>query len=586
MSETVVVVSGAVTVDTDSLRQAARQVQSSHTSLTLAATRLRQVASQLQALPTPARLSAAAQLSDFAGTIETGAVAEAQRLEELLGLTADLYDWTEARLNWGSLLQHDRIPMGIATTFALDNFAYQLTAWSFSDALMAGLPSIPVRLLGRTLGSGPFASEANGGLWWLGVGAGLPSRREPSDSSNSPVVQVARGLHALVVGADGLVADHSELRLVASRKHPISMPSPQQLRVGRYLGGDAVVGIFDRAAIRAGFAPSEARSAVLPRRALANLMAALPLSPVGRGAILFSTRRVVAREYSMGLGGSASRGRSLLTAAAPAAAGSLAQPLPAVPTPRTTAQLLQEVRDLRDRPTHWAAQSLGSADLEGQGGSRVPDYGEFEILRHETPGNERPSWTVVVKGTQEWGIGKPNPKNLEANLAGVARVQMDEEAAIIAGLEEVGARSGDAVELVGHSQGGIVAAALATNPHITGTYEVASVVTAGSPISRIPVPAQIPLLAFDNVEDPVPALDGALNRASSEHLTVYTCSGQGLEAHDLGRYVEAAKSLDKREHGDVVAWMRQRETRLGISDGTVSTPYRFAFTRQPRAGGG
>lgn len=555
MSQTVVVLSGPITVDTQSLRAAGRQVGTARNHLTAAAVKLRLAATELQLIPTPIRCYAARQLLKFAVRIEGVPAPQAQRLSEQLNLSANLYEWTEQKAS-ATHLPYLWAPPGILTTVLIDDLAQELTSWKFSSRLLTTLLQGHINPLLGTVNPRLF-NELQVGLHTGGEfpTPSLPLAKyfigqlgnpHPTDKANAAqptregqdqaVARIARGLHNMVAYADRWGGDYPGLRLVISDPHPVKMPTASDLRAHRYVNGEAVVAQFNRDAIKAGMLAPLART-----------------DPVTKGKAILNSRQI----------------RTAL------------QPLPTVVTPRTTSQLLGQIRNLRDHPTHFAAHSLSSGESgKNAGGSSVPTHGEFEIIRHETPGSKRPSWTVIVKGTQEWGIGKPNPKSLEANLAGVGRVQMDEEIAIIAGLEQVGARSGDAVELVGHSQGGIVAASLAANPQITSTYEVASVVTAGSPVSHIQVASTTPMLAFENVGDPVPALDGAFNRTSREHLTVYTTGGEGLATHDLSSYVNAAKTLDASGHGDVVNWMREREAKLGINDETISTPHRFAFTRE------
>ncbi|MDX6227843.1 MAG: hypothetical protein QOI76_1233 [Frankiales bacterium] len=61
------------------------------------------------------------------------------------------------------------------------------------------------------------------------------------------------------------------------------------------------------------------------------------------------------------------------------------------------------------------------------------------------------------------------------------------------------------VLLVGHSQGGMVAEALAVRPSV-GNATIAGVLTAGSPTLAAPVDARLPYVALRNMEDPVPKI--------------------------------------------------------------------------------
>ena len=65
--------------------------------------------------------------------------------------------------------------------------------------------------------------------------------------------------------------------------------------------------------------------------------------------------------------------------------------------------------------------------------------------------------------------------------------------------------------LTGHSLGGIAAASLAADSGFTSRFHVTSVVTAGSPIARIDVPASVTVLSLEHEQDVVPMLDGRRN---------------------------------------------------------------------------
>jgi pimeloyl-ACP methyl ester carboxylesterase len=105
----------------------------------------------------------------------------------------------------------------------------------------------------------------------------------------------------------------------------------------------------------------------------------------------------------------------------------------------------------------------------------------------------------------------------------------------------------DPVMLVGHSQGGIVAARAANGFVAGGQYNVTHVVTAGSPVGRIPVPDGVQMLSLENSGDIVPHLDAAENPASDNRTTVKFDNQSGTMGgnHAIGgNYVDAARQLD------------------------------------------
>lgn len=253
------------------------------------------------------------------------------------------------------------------------------------------------------------------------------------------------------------------------------------------------------------------------------------------------------------------------------AASSFSKYTPSVPTetPQTASDLVARVKELRDNPT--------GAGVAGEGST----HGEFEIQRHETPGEERPSWSVVLRGTQQWHPTTPNPKDMQSNLALVGGVPSDEQAAILAALDLSGAETGDTIELVGHSQGGLVAGALASNTAFTSRYHVAGVVTAGSPIQGMDIANTTPVLSFEHTDDFVAALDGQPATPSRNHITVYSRGGDGF-AHDLGGYVIDAQTADQAGNADLDRWNANRIKAMGITEDTKTTQQRYTITRVKR----
>ena len=94
-------------------------------------------------------------------------------------------------------------------------------------------------------------------------------------------------------------------------------------------------------------------------------------------------------------------------------------PASSVPTPKEPTALLDHL-----------------ASLDGSG-----DSGQFMILRHETPlgdGTSSRSWSVVVRGTQKWGVGASNPQDMLANFQGVGGLDTDQKRAVLAAMEMAG----------------------------------------------------------------------------------------------------------------------------------------------------
>jgi hypothetical protein len=120
------------------------------------------------------------------------------------------------------------------------------------------------------------------------------------------------------------------------------------------------------------------------------------------------------------------------------------------------------------------------------------------------------------------------------------------------------------VLLVGHSLGGIVAAGLASSPRFREAHGPVSVVTMGSPVGRMPVPASVPVLSLEHNQDAVPRLDGTPNPDRARWTTVtrdLRGDPDGVDtasaAHATSEYVETAAAVDVSDERSLVAWREE-----------------------------
>lgn len=180
-------------------------------------------------------------------------------------------------------------------------------------------------------------------------------------------------------------------------------------------------------------------------------------------------------------------------------------------------------------------------DLGSQAEFRIERYGSQVI--------------VYIPGTKEWSLkAGENPLDLTSNVhamqrGGGADSQADQSAAsersVLAALRSAGVGAKDQVLLVGHSQGGIIAANIAAE----SPYQIAGIVTFGSPIAVAQIAPTVNVLALEHTNDPVPTLDGGPNALRENWVTVreHYEFGPGdtpIAAHDLAGYIETAGRLD------------------------------------------
>lgn len=227
-------------------------------------------------------------------------------------------------------------------------------------------------------------------------------------------------------------------------------------------------------------------------------------------------------------------------------------------------------------PTDLATLISGVAAVYPDGEPRVtdngidptgatPPHGLGDIVdglghRNETDSNidirkvvgpdGRVAYIVDIPGTKVWNLpggdgGSANDfgTNIDA-LAG-------NETVLQKGVEDAMRRAGigpnDPVMLVGHSQGGMVAARAANDFVSNGDFNVTHVVTAGSPVGRMPIPDGVQVLSLENSGDIVPHLDAADNPRSDNRTTVTFDNQSGTVGgnHAIqGNYADAAHQLD------------------------------------------
>lgn len=169
-------------------------------------------------------------------------------------------------------------------------------------------------------------------------------------------------------------------------------------------------------------------------------------------------------------------------------------------------------------------------------------YAEIRIERYGS------HVVVYIPGTQNWSLkAGSNPFDMTSNAHAMTTDQLSaSQRAVQDALALAKVGSGDRVLLVGHSQGGIVAANIASAKQ---AYSVAGIVTFGSPIAGKSIQPEVQMLAFEHSNDPVPKLDGQPNPIAKNLLTVTRrMDAPGLdspiEAHEMSGYQQTAGQAD------------------------------------------
>lgn len=196
--------------------------------------------------------------------------------------------------------------------------------------------------------------------------------------------------------------------------------------------------------------------------------------------------------------------------------------------------------------------------------------GQVQVIRVDH-GDGAPSWIVQIPGTQDWSTTRgDNPVDLTSNVNMMAMPdQTVIEQQVADAMRQAGIEPGQDVMLTGHSQGGITAASMATDPDILSEFDIKSVVTGGSPIGRFDIPDDISVLSLEHTQDVVPKLDGADNPDRPNWTTVTrelsgaegTVDGQrGVgNAHSVPNYANTGADIDASDDPGIEDWRRDQE---------------------------
>lgn len=162
---------------------------------------------------------------------------------------------------------------------------------------------------------------------------------------------------------------------------------------------------------------------------------------------------------------------------------------------------------------------LGSGNFGVKPPKLNPDAATIAIQRfRKKDGNV--SWLVTIPGTD----GKSHsPFGWEQNaevmsIRSDTRKQADSTRMVVEAMRKSGIKSNDSVVLIGHSQGGIVAASIASD--YSKQYNIKHVITAGSPIANHPIPKNISVTSIEMDDELVPNLDGKENPSRKNWVTV------------------------------------------------------------------
>lgn len=201
---------------------------------------------------------------------------------------------------------------------------------------------------------------------------------------------------------------------------------------------------------------------------------------------------------------------------------------------------------------------------------RIPDGSEGQVTVERYTDESGAAQAIVYLGGTTDDPGQPwdMASNLRAMGGGDAgSIRAAEQA-----MREAGIQPDDRVVLVGYSQGGLVASRLAQS----GEWNIAGMLTVGSPGAAVPVSDSIPVVALEHSADIIPALSGGSLAAAPAAVTVTRTLTAGelrvaqsapMPAHQLSFYTETARQADRNSEPRLAA---ERSALLGVASGTGS----------------
>ena len=221
---------------------------------------------------------------------------------------------------------------------------------------------------------------------------------------------------------------------------------------------------------------------------------------------------------------------------------------------------------------------------------RIPNgTAQLAIERFAMPGG-RTEWAVYVAGTRTSEMGGAEPWDMQSNTELYFGERSASSDAVLEAMRAAGIRPDQPVHLVGHSQGGMIAANIA----MSGAFEVGSITTFGSPVDA-EVPDSVLSVRVRHTDDPVAALAGlgsAVGGGSPDSVVISRTGDArpglhdlGLPMHGLDAYARTAELY--QSSGDVRAAAVERLfAHLGEADSVTRTDYVATRAQAANGGGG
>ncbi|WP_166996919.1 hypothetical protein [Paramicrobacterium fandaimingii] len=204
------------------------------------------------------------------------------------------------------------------------------------------------------------------------------------------------------------------------------------------------------------------------------------------------------------------------------------------------------VRSLGESPvaaTPGARSTVGAPTSISDLATRIPSSGSGSAQIRVEEYENGDSWVVYVGGTVDMGVGGDDEAfDMESNLALMADADGGGYRAVEQAMSDAGIDPDDAVTIVGHSQGGLIAERVTQS----GDYNVQTLVTFGAPSTGADLPDGVNAYAIEHSGDVIPALGGFTDGGERTVITGDAPpGGDWMSPHSMSGYEQTATQIDE-----------------------------------------
>ncbi len=222
-------------------------------------------------------------------------------------------------------------------------------------------------------------------------------------------------------------------------------------------------------------------------------------------------------------------------------------------------------------------------------GTAPGSQGDIRITQ-VTNADGQTGYVVAIPGTERWDPrATGHVRDLSANLHMMAGNPTAAAETVREAMAAAGIPPGAPVMMVGHSQGGMIAATLATDRSFLNDYRLTHVLTYGAPIDHLAIDRSVQVLQMQHRLDVVPRLDlggWPMAHATQPTVTMTSPGWNPVTNHSHVAYNNSVLTALGQDGGNAEALRRwQNDPGLAVflvGDGESATAVDVPIGRDPR----